>query len=73
MKISSVNPISTEQEIRFFTNKLISGKPSFIIVRAFSANELKIPQIYDKILKLCLNTITFILAGTFEGDIPENH
>ena len=34
LKIVSVNQISIKQEIRFFTNKLISWKPSFIIVSA---------------------------------------
>ena len=34
LNIIPVNQISIKQEIRFFTNKLISWKPSFIIVRA---------------------------------------
>ena len=34
LNIIPVNQISVKQEIRFFTNKLISWKPSFIIVRA---------------------------------------
>ena len=73
LKISSVNRISIEQENRFFTNKLISWKLSFLIVRAFSVSKPKILQIYDKIMKHCLNIIRSILAGSFEGDIPENH
>ena len=59
--IGSVNQISIKQEIRCFTNKSISWKPSFIVVRALSTIKPKIPQIYDKIMKLCLNTIWFIL------------
>ena len=43
------------------------------MVRAFSADKSKIPQIYDKIMKLCLNAIRFILAETVERDILENH
>ena len=34
LNIIAVNQISIKQEIRFFTNKLISWKPSFITVRA---------------------------------------
>ena len=34
LNIIPVNQISIKQEVRFFTNKLISWKPSFIIVRA---------------------------------------
>ena len=59
--IGSVNQISIKQEIRCFTNKSISWKPSFIIVRALNTNKPKIPQIYDKIMKLSLSTIWFIL------------
>ena len=50
LKIISVNEISIEKESRFFTNKLLSLKPSLIIVRAFNANKTRIPQIYDKIM-----------------------
>ena len=59
--IGSVNQISIKQEIRCFTNKSISWKPSFIIVRALNTYKPKIPQIYDKIMKLSLSTIWFIL------------
>ena len=31
-------------------------------VRAFNVNKPKVLQIYDKIMKLCLNSITFILV-----------
>ena len=62
MKIVSINQIFMEQEIRFFKNKLISAKPSFIIVAlTISAKKFKIPQIYDKTMKIGPNTITSAL------------
>ena len=42
-------------------------------MRVFSANKSKIPQIYNKIMKICQNTIRFILVENVERDIHENH
>ena len=42
-------------------------------MRAFNVNKSNIHQIYDKITKLCQNTIRFIIIENFDRDIPEDH
>ena len=53
LKIVSVNQISIEKESRFFTNKLLSVKPSLIIVRHL----MQIKPGYLKFMKIMTSQV----------------